>query len=240
MSNSYFQFKQFRIEQSLCANKVSTDACVFGAFIAPYLKNQRILDVGSGSGLLSLMSAQAGAKKVIGVEIEEKCANLSKENVMNSDYKNIIEIANIDIKDWEGKEKFDWIISNPPFFNNTYPNPNEEKKLARQAISLQACDWRIIIEKAKASKVAFLLSNNEIYETYKSELNAINYTFQQSIFLYDKKDMASKRVILFASEELWEENFESNIIYKNEDGSYTEVMKKLLFPFYLNIITTSK
>ncbi|MCD8529282.1 MAG: methyltransferase domain-containing protein, partial [Chitinophagales bacterium] len=80
MANSYFDFKEFRIEQSHCANKVSTDACVFGAFVASQTIGKSILDVGTGSGLLALMLAQKSKAKITGIEIESSCTKQAKEN----------------------------------------------------------------------------------------------------------------------------------------------------------------
>lgn len=235
MPNSYFQFKQFKIEQNDCANKVSTDACVFGAVVAQMLNNtHRILDVGCGSGLLSLMLAQTGAN-IAGVEIEKKCYRQAEENVKGSQFSSQIEIINEDIRTYESKGNFDFIISNPPFFNNTYKNPSETKNMARQAETLCAKDWNKIIENHTQQNtiLALLLSNNDVFEAYKNVFLKMKYSNQKIIMLYDKEKTKCKRVILLAGRNNKLPNFTDRIIYKNNDNSYTQEFINLLKSYYL-------
>ena len=74
MANNYFQFKQFRIDQGGCAMKVTTDASLFGAWVASHsLPSSSALDIGGGTGLLSLMLAQKNESRIDVVEIEQQC-----------------------------------------------------------------------------------------------------------------------------------------------------------------------
>ena len=83
MSNSYFQFKQFTIEQDRCAMKVGTDGVLLGAW-TDVSGVQSILDIGTGTGLIALMLAQRSSAAIYGIEIDEDAAAQAVENVNNS------------------------------------------------------------------------------------------------------------------------------------------------------------
>lgn len=122
MANSFFSFKQFTIHQDRCAMKVTTDACLFGAWAADELKknsniHKLVLDIGAGTGLLSLMLAQKLKNCAIkAIEIDKEAAMQAVENTRNSPLGKQIEIVHADVRENLLTEKADLIISNPPFY----------------------------------------------------------------------------------------------------------------------------
>src|SRR5690349_20415880 len=106
MGNSYFQFKEFIVQQDRCAMKVTTDACLFGAYVAEKITNLKmgfrdtsisILDFGTGTGLLSMMIAQKVFCTIDAVEIDPAASQQAKDNVDASPWQHRIQIINQDI-----------------------------------------------------------------------------------------------------------------------------------------------
>jgi tRNA1Val (adenine37-N6)-methyltransferase len=116
-SNTHFSFKKFTIHQDQTAMKVTTDACILGAYTDVY-NAKRILDIGTGTGLLTLMLAQRSEAEIEGIEIEDVAYNQAVENVESSIFKDKIKLYHTDIQLFTSKNCYDLIISNPPFFQN--------------------------------------------------------------------------------------------------------------------------
>ncbi|MFZ9695033.1 MAG: tRNA1(Val) (adenine(37)-N6)-methyltransferase [Chitinophagaceae bacterium] len=142
MANSFFSFKQFTIHQDRCAMKVTTDACLFGAWIAEQLESSTenytsCLDIGAGTGLLSLQLAQKLANySFTAVEIDEDAAAQALDNFQNSPWKNRINIVQADVREISLTNKVDVIFSNPPFYEDDLRSPNVNKNRAHHDESL--------------------------------------------------------------------------------------------------------
>ncbi len=137
MSNAYFQFKQFTIQQDKCAMKVSTDACIQGAWTPVRPHVQRVLDIGAGTGLLSLMLAQRAPHIAIdAIELDEAAALQASENVAASPFADRIHVQQGDILNYMSVDGYDLIVCNPPFFNNSLLGPVAERNVARHTVTL--------------------------------------------------------------------------------------------------------
>lgn len=142
MSNPYFQFKQFTIRQDRCAMKVTTDACLFGAWISEKAKSQKskvknVLDIGCGTSLLSLLLAQKNKDVIIdAIEIDKEAAEQAKQNVAASPWNDRINIINADARSFPFSKKYDLIISNPPFYENELRSENDSKNIAHHSNDL--------------------------------------------------------------------------------------------------------
>ncbi|MGZ5255804.1 MAG: tRNA1(Val) (adenine(37)-N6)-methyltransferase [Flavitalea sp.] len=146
MANQYFKFKQFTIHQDRCAMKVCTDACLFGSWVASQLErnsenfNQQqrkiILDIGSGTGLLIMMLAQKIDANIYGIEIEPLCFEQLKENTSQNQWNERIQLYNDDIRNFQSEQPFDFIISNPPFFENDLNSSTSGEQLAKHSKEL--------------------------------------------------------------------------------------------------------
>lgn len=130
-----FRFKQFEIYQDQCAMKVGTDGVLLGAWTQTN-KAQNILDIGCGTGLISLMLAQKTSASLLALEIDKNAAKQADENFRNSLWKSQLKIENIDFQSYWKLETqtFDLIVCNPPFFNAKQSETSRQR--ARQNESL--------------------------------------------------------------------------------------------------------
>ena len=133
MPNDYFQFQQFRIDQADCAQKVSTDACILGA-AADLIGATRVLDLGTGTGLLALMAAQrAPAATIEAIEIDLAAAAQAAANVATSPWGSRIQVRPLSLAAYAatGPGLFSHIICNPPFFRRSLAPPDAGRATAR-------------------------------------------------------------------------------------------------------------
>lgn len=123
-----FQFKQFTIHQNQTAMKVCTDACVLGAWTSSEQlqlpPNPRILDIGTGTGLLALMAAQNHPDaRIDAVEIDPDAFFQATENAKNSPFANRVQVHKTAIQAFKPSRDYDLILTNPPFFTNHLRSP---------------------------------------------------------------------------------------------------------------------
>ena len=160
MPNPYFQFKQFTIYQDRCALKVSTDSCVFGAWVAAKMANTehhigRCLDIGAGSGLLMLMLAQQFPGFIDGVEIDAGSYEQATENITASPWFNRLQLFHSDVKLFSVPNRYDFIISNPPFFEGDLPSTNSRYNFAKHDAGLTLQDLLEVAERNLSDKGQF-------------------------------------------------------------------------------------
>ena len=146
MANEFFQFKQFTVRQQLCAMKVGTDGTLLGSWALAPNGACRILDIGTGTGLIALMMAQRFPEaKVTGIDIDAGAVRQATENAMESPFKDRITILQADVTMMEDADGFDAIVCNPPFFDQSLTCPDQQRTEARHTVSLS---YRQLMESA--------------------------------------------------------------------------------------------
>lgn len=242
MANAYFQFKQFRIEQDRCAMKVSTDACILGAYTAQSIQQNThyVLDIGTGTGLLSLMLAQAMQAQITAIEIDENAYLQAKVNFEASKWAGRLQIFHQAVQNFstpiqKTREKFDLIICNPPFFVDSLKSPQKEKNLARHTDSLSFEDLLNCSDRlaSKNAKFIVLLPVAESLLLEK-ELRKGNYNFfiLEKLFIEDNPNKPPHRVILTLGREE-KVLVEKILTVKDIAGSYTTDFIRLMKEYYL-------
>ena len=149
-----FQFKQFTVEQELCAMKVGTDGVLLGAWAKG---GQRILDAGTGTGVIAMMLAQRypGAR-VTAIDIDEGAVRQAQQNVTKSPFAAQVTVLHETLQEHQGE--YDAIVSNPPFFIDSLAAPDEQRNMARHTATLTYAElmqaaYRLLSDEGELSVV---------------------------------------------------------------------------------------
>ncbi len=236
MANSWFAFKQFRIEQGNCGMKVSTDACIQGAWTPVSQGSCRIFDLGAGTGLLSLMMAQRAPEALIdALEIDEAAAAQALENVQLSPFAERICIHNADARTWMPEMHYDVVICNPPFFINSLEGPEAARNLARHNGTLQQQDMVQFFDRVlRPDGYAAVLLPLQEDVLFRKLMEQHSWHAAQSLAVKDHAAAAVKRKITIYRRGPQVE-VAKMLIIKNQHGSYTDAFAELLRPFYLHL-----
>ncbi|TDB65363.1 methyltransferase domain-containing protein [Arundinibacter roseus] len=218
--------------------KVCTDACVFGASVVLPVGNIRVLDIGSGTGLLSLMLAQRYPQaQIIGVEIDPVAASQAQENVKNSPFASRIEIVSTAIQDFRPDYFFDVIVTNPPFFQSDLRSPDSAINGAHHAQSLSFSDLLMAIKRLlkPGGNWQILLPEKESKLLYNNALE-IDWALTEKLTLRHTAAHAPGCIIsTFVSNAGPDFAVKaSELCFYEPDGkTYTVAFRKLLQEFYL-------
>ena len=221
--------------------KVCTDSCLFGARIANKIENKiinpiRILDIGSGTGLLSLMIAQKSNSLIDAVEIDAGSFEQTIQNFIESAYSDRLQAYLQDIKDWKSKLKYDLIISNPPFFENDLESEKQNKNAAKHSDHLSFSELISSIKNnlAAVGNFAVLLPfhRNEYFKKLAFENG---FFINEELLVKQTPSHSYFRSILFFGLFPSKPLLKEEIIIKDETGNYTEDFNVLLRDYYLNL-----
>ncbi|WP_026751567.1 tRNA1(Val) (adenine(37)-N6)-methyltransferase [Sediminibacterium sp. C3] len=243
MANTYFSFKSFTVHQDKTAMKVCTDACLFGAWTVKHAlkpETKQILDIGTGTGLLSLMLAQFTQSTIDAVEIDKNAAIQARENFDASPWKNQLFVHHQSMAEYlqEQNRKFDLIISNPPFFENQLKSSQHNRNLAMhsQEFSLNFLARAMVDLLSDDGIGAVLIPYQRTEEwrelAHREKLSLVHccyvkqsesHPFFRSMFLLRKLKKEKKNNTTEIKEEI--------CIKVGPD--YSEVFKSILKPYYL-------
>jgi len=166
MPDPHFRFKQFTIRQDRCALKVGTDGVLLGAW-ADYSGAARILDIGTGTGLLALIAAQRNAyARIDAVEIDDAAAEQATENVAASRWADRIRVHRMDARRMQASEPYDVIICNPPFYPGEMGSLDERVELAKHAAGLAFHELLELVDRvlAPAGRLNVILPRNRVLD----------------------------------------------------------------------------
>ena len=131
--------------------KVGTDGVLLGAWAPECIAGGRILDIGTGTGVMAIMAAQRNpSARIVGVEIDDMSALQARENAEASPWADRVEIVNADIRSYEAAAPFDLVISNPPYFVDSLKSPDSGRTTARHTVSLDFGELMSAVERLLA------------------------------------------------------------------------------------------
>ena len=234
-----FQFKQFTLHQDRCAMKVGTDAVLLGAWTPIPKDIFSVLDIGSGTGILSLMLAQRTlAEQIDAIEIDEEAYEQCVENFENSNWGDRLFCYHAGLDEFVEEmedESYDLIISNPPFYTDEYKSDTEKRNLARFEVALP---FEELIESA-----ANLLSEFGIFSViipFKEEKRFIQlasefhlYPFKITRVKGNKTSEIKRSLLAFT----WDEQItiEDELTIEVTRHQYTQEYIQLTKEFYLKM-----
>lgn len=232
--NNYFQFKQFKIVQEQTAMKVGVDGVLLGAWVKTNSATN-VLDVGTGTGLIALMLAQRSKATITGVEIEGKAAEEARFNVKASPWSDRVAIVHQSFQQFAARcpQKFDLVVSNPPFFKNSSKTPTPERTLARHNDALPFSELIGLSAELLTPRGSLALIIPA--DTY-AEIEAIaarNRLFPQRITrVFPKISKPANRILAeFSSKP--RKNIKNDLYIYHPDGSFTDEYIELTRAFYL-------
>lgn len=237
MKERIFQFKQFAVRNERSAMKVGTDGVLLGAWCN--VENaMRVLDVGSGCGLISLMIAQRTVSAIVtGVEIDNDAYEESAENVANSPWQNRVSMVHNSFADFykNAPTKYDLIVSNPPFYENALAAPDAQRNKARQAEALPP-------DELFSLSAQMLTDNGLLSVIYPAESLPRLKDIASNCGLYPirialisgRESMPPKRVLAEFGKISRDTSIESFAVYQ-QSGKHTEEYINLTHNFYLKM-----
>jgi tRNA1Val (adenine37-N6)-methyltransferase len=217
--------------------KVGTDGVLLGAWCNTE-NTSCILDVGTGTGLIALMLAQKSDAKIVAIEIDEEAAMQAKDNSSESKWKNRISIVHTSFQDFTktSTEKFDLIVSNPPFFVNSLKAPTTNRNLARHTDNLSHKDLLVHSKRllSENGRLCLILPLTEGLSFIKLA-REMNIHCHKLVYVYPRIGVDAKRVLLeFGLAK--QQTIESTLtIEETERHNYTPEFIELTREFYLKL-----
>jgi tRNA1Val (adenine37-N6)-methyltransferase len=240
MANSWFRFKQFTVHQQHSAMKVTTDACLFGALLSNFQPSEgiRMLDIGTGTGLLSLMAAQKNpGAHITAIEINKEAAEEAARNFAQSPFAANIQLEVANILDYYPSAPFHYIFSNPPFYEHQLKSADPGKNLAHHASALtmqELLKWikqwlhplgtaSLLIPHYREEELSNRISqlDMEVPVVHRVRQTPEHPYFRSIICIEKKKQTLQQR--------------EVELTIKDSNNQYSEAFTHLLSPFYLKL-----
>ncbi|HXB06170.1 MAG TPA: methyltransferase [Puia sp.] len=236
MPNPYFQFKQFMIRQDQCAMKVCTDACILGAWFANKTPPWScVLDIGSGTGLLMLMLAQKHKGEIRGIELDLDAYRQLKDNIGQSPWRQMLKVFPGDVRSFSFPGKFDFIISNPPFYEGDLQAATEAANLARHSKELTLAELLAVIDANLSAEGTFGILLPYHRSAWFEELaaSAHGFSLREKLLVRQTPRHDFFRSVLYFSRR--RESFvpTSELTIQNNEGVYTEDFTDLMRDYYL-------
>lgn len=234
---SVFHFKKFSIQQGETAMKVGTDGVLLGAWVDVGLIGDKVLDIGTGTGIIAIMLAQKNPEAQIdAIERDENAFQQAAGNIALCPWSNNIHVYHIDLAQYllSSKNTYSTIVCNPPYFIKGWQVDNPGRKLARDAEHLP---HDLLIAAAKQlltvdGNLWIVLPKQEgelfITAALQEQLYCCNKTL-----VYTKPGIAAKRLLLRFSKQK-PEVVENELLIADEQNNYTDAYKSLTKDFYLN------
>lgn len=235
MSNQSFAFKQFKINQDKCAMKVGTDAVLLGSWVNAS-NSKTILDIGTGTGIIALMLAQKSGARIDAIDIDTNAFEQARENINCCDWKDRITALHISLQQFtlENTQKYDLIVSNPPYFVDSSKAIEESRSNARHTDQLgynELLDG--VLNLLNPNGKFYIILPTKEGESFRELAEENKFYLTKLTRVITRADKPEKR-LLMRFEFIRRTFSESSIVIeKDERHSYTDEYKELTKDYYL-------
>ena len=235
MRGESFTFKQFVVRQERCAMKVGTDGTLLGAWAELAKADGRVLDIGTGTGLMSLMMAQRYPKaQVMAIDIDEMAVSQAAENVKDSPFADRIEVRQADVRVFESTEMFDSIVCNPPFFNNALVCPDNQRTQARHTTSLSyqqlmSAAWRLLSEEGLFS----VIIPNDFFQQLEGEAHLAGFFLTRVYGVRTIEGKPIKRYLIELRKHPQKELIKKEVLIEDSPNVRSAWYRELTKDFYI-------
>lgn len=237
---SIFRLKQFEVKQEKSALKVGTDSTLLGAYVANSdIHNvQRILDVGTGTGIIALMVAQTYHYALIdAIEIDTLSAEEAAENFRLSPWDKRLSVFQENYTRFDSNNHYELIISNPPYFTDTHYNNSDRETIAKHMQSLPPEEFFIqskkLLSPSDSSRI-FTITASSAIDRFIQAANAASLFAEKQVHIHPHKGADTHRII-----SVWQHNEVAPVVEHLDilDGKgrhdYTPEVTKLLSPYLI-------
>lgn len=233
MSDSYFTFKQFRVLHRKSIMKVGTDGVLLGAYV-DCGDAKRILDIGTGTGLLCLMLAQKCEAHIHGIDINAEAVEVAKFNVGESKWADRIEVFQSSVQDFMAEEKYDLIVSNPPFYTTDVVAPAKGRALARHDLSLNISELAVSVDRLLAQDGrCYVIYPTEQCQLFENEASKYGLSALCRLYVSSRPDVQPIRTIVELSRRQCETECDSLYIENGERHDFSDKYRSLTRDYYL-------
>lgn len=243
MANPYFHFKKFSIWQERAAMKVSTDACIQAAWTSSILDKicptvaPQVLDIGAGTGLLSLMLVSEHSQlEIIALEPNEEAFFDLKRNIEDNGLEEKIQAKPLSIQDFNCPNKFDLIICNPPFFEKNLNAEKQSRNQARHDISLNKAELAAQLStRLHQEGSACIMYPESEWNRWIAQAATQHLHLKYQLQVRPDKNKPANRIIGIFGLSPAENIEDQTLIIYDEHHQYTEEFAQLLRPYYLKL-----
>jgi tRNA1Val (adenine37-N6)-methyltransferase len=237
MAGDMFEFKKFRIRQDRCAMKVSTDAVLLGSWVSASA-SQHILDIGTGTGVIALMLAQKSKGLITAIDIDRESTEQARGNVSESIFSDRVSVVHSSLQQMasHSSQKYNLIVTNPPYFVDSWKSNDDTRKIARHTDTLSFEDLIECVIKLLDSKGKFCLILPKNEATRFRELAEDRGLFLSKLLRVRtrlEKETEKRHLMQF---EFRQTEFSESTLVIEADGhrSYTPEYVELTRDYYLN------
>lgn len=232
--NDFFQFKKFKVFHDSSSMKVGTDAVLLGSYL-PLNNSESILEIGCGSGVISLIAAQNSKANILGIDIHKDSVIQAQTNFDASPWADRINAQHISLQELAetSAKKYDCIFSNPPFFENGMKSPDTKRNMARHNDSLSSLELIFSVKKllSPIGILSLVLPKTEGEDFIRLAVKH-GFFLKKKVQIFPKASKNYNRVIFDLSLEPVPTTCEKLII-REENNEYTNHYRELTKDFYL-------